>query len=90
MATNGNGVMGRKIASPMDMLENLLAHGVHIKCRNGRELRGVLHAYDEHLNVVVSGVEETNNVPGQVAQTRHMDMLYVRGDAVTMITKVGI
>ena len=29
-----------------------------MKCRGDREIRGRLHAYDQHLNMVLSEVEE--------------------------------
>eukprot|EP00392_Amoebophrya_sp_AT5.2_P005456 g5465.t1 len=54
-ATNGtNGHQGQtSLASqtPLDMLGRLLAEPCFVKCRNGRELSGKLHAYDEHLNI---------------------------------------
>ena len=32
---------------------------VYVKLRGGRELRGRLHAYDSHCNMVLGDVEET-------------------------------
>ena len=32
---------------------------IYVKCKGDRELRGKLHAYDQHLNMVLSDVEET-------------------------------
>ena len=31
---------------------------IHVKMRGDRELRGKLHAYDQHLNMVLGDVEE--------------------------------
>mmetsp|Transcript_26389 Transcript_26389/g.66559 ORF Transcript_26389/g.66559 Transcript_26389/m.66559 type:complete len:138 (+) Transcript_26389:648-1061(+) len=98
-ATNGtNGHQGQtSLASqtPLDMLGRLLAEPCFVKCRNGRELSGKLHAYDEHLNVLMGDVQEktfpststSTSSSSAEAVIRQMDMLYVRGDAITMITR---
>lgn len=36
-----------------------LAERVFVKLRGDRELRGTLHAYDGHMNLIMSEVEET-------------------------------
>ena len=72
-------------SGPLDMIEKLLLRSCLIKCRNGKELRGKLQAYDQHLNVLLGEVEE-RSFEGPSSSTRTMEMLYVRGDAITMIT----
>lgn len=47
------------IAEPFDLIRVSLSERVFIKLRGDRELRGVLHAYDGHMNMVLSDVEET-------------------------------
>lgn len=68
---------------------------IFIKCRGGRELRGRLHAYDQHLNMVLSEVEETVHSTEIVEETleevtkttkRSVPLLYVRGDGVIVVS----
>lgn len=35
---------------------------IYVKMRNERELKGRLHAYDQHLNMILGEVEETVTV----------------------------
>merc|ERR1711957_924826 len=69
--------------------------GVYVKCRNDRELRGKLHAYDQHLNMVLGDVEETvttNEIDKETDEeivkkaTRSVGMLFVRGDIVVLVS----
>jgi U6 snRNA-associated Sm-like protein LSm3 len=70
---------------------------VFVKLRGDRELTGVLHAYDGHMNLILSDVEETImivDVPegaqdgrGSVnVAKRQMKMLFVRGDGVILVS----
>ena len=47
------------LSAPLDLIRLSLDERVYVKCRSNRELRGKLHAYDQHLNMVLSEVEET-------------------------------
>lgn len=58
------------------------------------ELRGRLHAYDEHLNMVLGDVEETTTTMERDEETdedfvkkstRKMEMLFLRGDVVVLV-----
>jgi len=68
-----------------------------VKLRGDRELSGVLHAYDGHMNLILSDVEETilivdpseNAVDGKHTVNfarRKMNMLFVRGDGVILVS----
>lgn len=59
------------------------------------ELRGKLHAYDQHLNMILSEVEETvttkeidEEIDEEIVkrQTRKVGMLFVRGDIVILVS----
>lgn len=63
--------------------------------RNNRELRGRLHAYDQHLNMILGEVEETvtlmdvdNETMEEIvkSQKRSIPFLFVRGDGVILIS----
>lgn len=77
------------MSTPLDMVRSLLDEPVIVKLRNSRELRGTLHAYDEHCNMVLGDAEETvyhMEESGNVSQTKNNSaMLFVRGDSVVLI-----
>ena len=86
--------MASSIDEPMDLIRLSIGEKVHVKCRGDRELRGVLQAYDQHLNLVLSTVEETITTQELDEETyeeiikqskREIEMLFVRGDVVILI-----
>ncbi|KAJ7240309.1 like-Sm ribonucleoprotein [Mycena haematopus] len=86
------------IQEPFDLIRLSLSERVFVKLRGDRELTGILHAYDGHMNLIMSDVEETimivdvlDGAPaGQSATVnvakRKMDMLFVRGDGVILVS----
>jgi U6 snRNA-associated Sm-like protein LSm3 len=79
---------------PLDLVRLSLSDRVQVKCRFGRELRGILHAFDEHLNLVLSQVEETATTVEVQPETgeelvkqqrRTIPLLFVRGDAIILV-----
>ena len=83
------------ITYPLDMVKQLLGFKVYVKCRFNRELKGILHvikifikfffqAYDEHLNLMLSNVEETINKE----KKRKMNLIFVRGDLIVLISSL--
>jgi U6 snRNA-associated Sm-like protein LSm3 len=84
-----------RIAKPIDLVRLSLDEVVLVKCRGDRDLRGRLHAFDEHLNLVLSEVEETlktveidPNTDEEMihTSTRKLPMLFVRGDGVILVS----
>mmetsp|Transcript_43531 Transcript_43531/g.92556 ORF Transcript_43531/g.92556 Transcript_43531/m.92556 type:complete len:90 (+) Transcript_43531:60-329(+) len=80
---------------PLDLIKLSIDERVYVKCRNDRELRGRLHAYDQHLNMVLSEVEETITTTEEDEETgeeivnkktRSVGMLFVRGDIVVLVS----
>ena len=76
---------------PIDVVRLSLDEVVLVKCRGERDLRGRLHAFDEHLNVVLGDVEETVMVTDpstneQIKRTRKIPMVFVRGDVVVLVS----
>ncbi|KAF5322539.1 hypothetical protein D9619_000642 [Psilocybe cf. subviscida] len=84
------------IQEPFDLIRLSLSERVFVKLRGDRELTGILHAYDGHMNLIMSDVEETimivdpEAVPNGKAvinvAKRKMDMLFVRGDGVILVS----
>ncbi|ORE07168.1 Sm-like ribonucleo protein [Rhizopus microsporus var. microsporus] len=83
------------VEEPLDLVRLSLDERIYVKLRGDRELRGVLHAYDGHLNMVLGDVEETITIVDvnektleEVIRTvkRTFDMLFVRGDGVILVS----
>ena len=51
--------MSGGVEEPFDLIRLSIDERVFVKCRGNRQLRGKLHAYDQHLNMVLGDVEET-------------------------------
>ncbi|KAL6620310.1 hypothetical protein ACP70R_035449 [Stipagrostis hirtigluma subsp. patula] len=47
------------VKEPLDLIRLSLDERIYVKLRSERELRGKLHAYDQHLNMILGDVEET-------------------------------
>ncbi|KAK4745172.1 hypothetical protein SAY87_011484 [Trapa incisa] len=46
------------VKEPLDLIRLSLDERIYVKLRHDRELRGKLHAYDQHLNMILGDVEE--------------------------------
>ncbi|KAI9827769.1 MAG: U4/U6-U5 snRNP complex subunit lsm3 [Thelocarpon impressellum] len=82
-------------AEPLDLVRLSLDEVVFVKLRGDRELKGRLHAYDSHCNLVLGDVEETvyvvddDDEDGEDAVRtvkKQSEMLFVRGDSVVLIS----
>lgn len=78
--------MSAAIQEPLDLIRLALTETVEVKCRGDRILTGTLHAYDAHLNMVLSDVEEVTVSEDAELQKRKMPMLFVRGDGIILIS----
>lgn len=47
------------VETPLDLIRLSIDEKVLVKCKGDREIRGKLHAFDQHLNMVVGDVEES-------------------------------
>ncbi|CAM9809164.1 unnamed protein product [Heterosigma akashiwo] len=83
------------VEEPLDLIRLSLDERIYVKCRGDRELRGKLHAYDQHLNMVLGDVEETvttqeidEETYEEIIRTskRNIEMLFVRGDVVILVS----
>ncbi|XP_058733965.1 sm-like protein LSM3B, partial [Vicia villosa] len=46
------------VNEPLDLIRLNLDERIYVKLRSDRELRGKLHAFDQHLNMILGDVEE--------------------------------
>lgn len=67
---------------PLEFLKQSLHHRVLVELKEGRSLRGVLEAYDQHLNLVLSSVEEVGEAPTPPSP----GVTLLRGDSVVFIS----
>ncbi|AMD22067.1 HGL273Cp [Eremothecium sinecaudum] len=75
--------------TPLTLLKLNLDERVYVKLRGARKLTGTLQAFDSHCNIVLSDAEETiyRLEDGNLkTQTKSSEMVFVRGDSVTLIT----
>merc|ERR1712042_284531 len=90
----GDAVVQALVEEPLDLLRLSLDERIFVKLRNERELSGRLHAFDQHLNMILGDVEETvtnveideetfEEIYRQVK--RNIPMLFVRGDGVILV-----
>ncbi|KAK0087208.1 hypothetical protein PV325_001577 [Microctonus aethiopoides] len=95
MADETEQVPAINVKEPLDLIRLSLDERIYVKMRNERELRGRLHAYDQHLNMVLGDAEETvttveidEETYEEVYRTtkRNIPMLFVRGDGVILVS----
>ncbi|CAD5218501.1 unnamed protein product [Bursaphelenchus okinawaensis] len=87
--------VGVAVEEPLDLIRLSLNERVFVKMRSERELTGRLHAFDQHLNMILSDVEETvttietdEESYEEIYKTakRQISMLFVRGDSVILVS----
>eukprot|EP01036_Dinobryon_divergens_P021997 gene21997-30229_t len=83
------------IDTPLDLIRLSIDERIYVKCKGDRELRGKLHAFDQHLNMVLGDVEEAVTIrevdeetEEEIVKTskRTVEMLFVRGDIVILVS----
>uniref|UniRef100_A0A0D6R093 Sm domain-containing protein n=1 Tax=Araucaria cunninghamii TaxID=56994 RepID=A0A0D6R093_ARACU len=83
------------VKEPLDLIRLSLDERIYVKLRSDRELRGKLHAYDQHLNMILGDVEEVittveidDETYEEIVKTsrRHVPYLFVRGDGVILVS----
>ena len=78
---------------PQDYLRLSMLKKVRVQVQTERLLDGILHAYDEHCNLILSDVTEhllglnEKGIKSSVSQ-RQIDLIYVRGDRIISIANL--
>ncbi len=67
---------------PLEVLQQSLHKRVLVEMKGGRSFRGVLNAYDQHLNLVLSGAEEVV----KDVTTPRSGLTLLRGDSVIYVS----
>merc|ERR1712076_189065 len=82
------------VEQPLDLIRLSLEERIYVKLRNERELYGKLHAYDHHLNLIMSDIEEVITTVEVDEETyeeiyrtskRNIPLMFVRGDGVILV-----
>ncbi|MEM4700486.1 MAG: LSm family protein [Candidatus Nezhaarchaeales archaeon] len=66
----------------VSLLNASLGSDVLIKLKGGRELRGKLRSFDQHLNLVLEGAEELR----QNGEVKKLGLVLIRGDNVVLVS----
>ncbi|KAL6769092.1 SMP8 [Auxenochlorella protothecoides x Auxenochlorella symbiontica] len=83
------------VKEPLDLIKLSLDERVYVKLKGDRELRGKLHAYDQHLNMILGDVEEVvtsvdidEETFEEIVRTnkRMLPYLFLRGDGVILVS----
>ncbi|KAM7464015.1 hypothetical protein LguiA_032136 [Lonicera macranthoides] len=83
------------VKEPLDLIRLSLDKRIYVKLRSDRELRGKLHVYDQHLNLILGDVEEivtTVDIDDETYEeivwtTRcAVPFLFIRGDGVILVS----
>ncbi|MCE4615421.1 MAG: RNA-binding protein [Desulfurococcales archaeon] len=64
------------------LLSESLEKTVYIRLKGGREVRGTLKSFDQHLNILLHDAEEIRSN----GETKRLGIILIRGDNVVMIS----
>lgn len=73
---------GESMARPFDLLNEAIGKEVLIQLKNGMQIRGVLTAFDAHMNVTLDDAEELDGVEVK----RKLGKIIVRGDTIIFVS----
>ena len=67
---------------PLDILNKSRDKKVIIELKNGKQIRGVLKAFDIHINIVLEGAEEYQDNELK----RKLGSAFIRGDTIILVS----
>lgn len=71
-----------EISRPFDLLNNIMNQQVLVRLKGSKQLRGVLKAFDQHMNLVL---EETDELENDEKKAR-IGTVIVRGDNILYVS----
>lgn len=66
-----------------NMLSESLGSMVLVRLKGGREIRGILKSFDQHLNIALEEAEEIRN-----DKLRKLGAIIIRGDSIVLVSPV--
>lgn len=76
------GVITMEMSRPLDSLNHSRDKRVIVELKNGKQLTGILRAFDIHINTVLDEAEEHEN--GE--RKRKLGNVFIRGDTIILIS----
>ncbi len=70
---------------PLDCLGELLDKQVLVRLKNGMEIRGILKAFDMHINLVIENAEFNDRVDDKNVE-RKFKKMFIRGDVIVIVS----
>lgn len=79
------------VSEPLDIIKLCLDEQIYVKLRGFREMKGKLHGYDSHCNMVLGDAIETiysvDETTKEITSAKeNHQMVFVRGDSVILVT----
>ena len=74
--------MANEINRPFDLLNQVMNKNVMVRLKGNKQLRGVLKAFDQHMNLVLDGTDELQD-DEKVAT---IGTVIVRGDNILYVS----
>jgi len=72
-------------SSATEMLHESLGSMVLVKLKGGKEIRGILRSFDQHLNLVLDEAEEMRE-----SRRRKLGLIIIRGDNVVLVSPAEV
>ncbi len=74
--------MANGIERPLDLLNNSRGKEILVQLKNGKQMAGILKAFDIHVNIVLDNAKEIENEQ----QTKVYGLTFIRGDTIIFIS----
>lgn len=71
-----------EISRPFDLLNNIMNQQVLVRLKGDKQLRGILKAFDQHMNLVL---EETDELENDEKKAK-IGTVIVRGDNILYVS----
>ncbi|MEM4577083.1 MAG: LSm family protein [Candidatus Nezhaarchaeales archaeon] len=67
------------------ILSSSIGNQIFVRLKGGKEFRGKLRSYDQHLNIVLEDAEEIK----QDGESKKHGLILIRGDSIVLISPVS-